>query len=209
MTPLAHFEALWARCSLLSGLHAYLAANAAAVMQPEELLRAEWVARVAALDLYVHELVAQRLLEIFDGTRSATTNYSAIRIANGTLERIRIAATPGDASRAFDLDIRTQLSTLTYQDPEKIADGIRLVSSVELWNAVALHLGATQATKAAAAKSLKTQLSLIVKRRNKIAHEGDLEATAPRVPAVMVQADVVVVAQFIERIVRAIEVVAT
>lgn len=209
MTPIAHFEALWARCSLLSGLHAYLAANAAAVMHPEELLRAEWVARVAALDLYVHELVAQRILEIFEGTRAATPNYSAIRIANGTLDRIRSAATAGDASRAFDLEIRTQLSIVTYQDPERIADGIRLVSSVELWNAIALHLGATQASKAAAAKSLKTQLSLIVKRRNKIAHEGDLEPTAPRVPAAMLQADVVVVAQFIERVVRAIEAVAT
>lgn len=208
MTPIAHFETLWARCSLLSGLHAYLAANAAAVMQPEELLRAEWVARVAALDLYIHELVAQRLLEIFEGTRPPTTNYAALRISNGTLDRIRTSTTPGDAARAFDLDIRTQLSTVTYQDPEKIADGIRLFSTAELWNSVALQLGASQASKTSYAKSLKTQLSLIVKRRNKIAHEGDLEPVAPRVPAAMIQADVLVVSQFIERIVRAIDVVA-
>ena len=208
MTPIAHFEALWARCSLLSGLHAYLAANAAAVMQPEELLRAEWVARVAALDLYIHELVAQRLLEIFEGTRPPTTNYVALRISNGTIDRIRTSTTSGDAARAFDLDIRTQLSTVTYQDPEKIADGIRLFSTVELWNSVALQLGASQATKTSYAKSLKTQLSLIVKRRNKIAHEGDLEPVAPRVPTAMNRADVLVVSQFIEQIVRAIDVVA-
>lgn len=209
MTPLAHFEAVWGRCSLLSGLHAYLAANAAAVMQPEELLRAEWVARVAALDLYVHELVTQRLVEIFEGSRPPTPQYSALKVANGTLDRIRTASTPGDASRAFDLDIRSQLALVTYQDPDKIADGIRLVSPAELWNDVAVHLGATPAAKSAAAKSLKTQLSLIVRRRNKIAHEGDLEPAAPRVPAVILQADVLLVAQFVERIVRAIEVVAT
>ena len=57
--PLAQFEAVWSRCAQLSTLHAYLEKNVSGIMQPDELLRAEWVGRISALDLYIHELVAQ------------------------------------------------------------------------------------------------------------------------------------------------------
>lgn len=69
MKPLAHFESVWARCSQISALHAYLAKNVSAVLSPDELLRAEWVARLSALDLYIHELVAQSMVETFEGVR--------------------------------------------------------------------------------------------------------------------------------------------
>ncbi len=53
----------------------YLEKNTSGVLQPDELLRAEWVARLSALDLYVHELVAQQMLEIFQGRRHVTPAF--------------------------------------------------------------------------------------------------------------------------------------
>ena len=94
---------------------------------------------------------------------------------------------------------------MTYQFPEDIADGIRLVSGIELWNEIALSKGATAATKGALAKSLKKDLSLIVDRRNKIAHEGDLQRFIPRTPWPITRADVTYVAEFIEDLVRTID----
>jgi hypothetical protein len=177
-------------------------------MQPDELLRAEWVARVSALDLYVHELVAQLMLAIFEGRRSASPAYLKFDVSNETVNRIRAATSTSDASAAFDLHVRTYLSRITYQDPEDIADGVRLCSSVELWNEVALKLGATPATKVDEAKSLKKQLSLIVRRRNAIAHEGDLQQSALREPWPISQADLLFVGSQIDRLVRAIDAVA-
>jgi hypothetical protein len=52
--------------------------------------------------------------------------------------RIKHATTPADASAAFDLEVRSNLSRVTYQFPEDIAEGIRLVSGIELWNEIAL-----------------------------------------------------------------------
>ena len=176
-------------------------------MRPDELLRAEWVARVSALDLYIHELVAQRMLAVFDGLRPVSPAYLTFRISNETSGRIRAAASLADASAAFDLEIRDQLSLLTFQEPERIADGVRLFSAVELWNEVALHLGATPAAKSSAAKALKTELSLIVRRRNKIAHEGDLQPNSPREPWPIQQEDLVFVADRVVKIVRAIDAV--
>lgn len=176
-------------------------------MQPDELLRAEWVARVSALDRYTHELVAQAMLAIFEGRRPPSPAYLKFQVSTETLNRIRAAVTTSEASAAFDLHVRTYLSRITYQAPDDIADGVRLCSEIELWNEVALKLGATQATKGDEAKSLKKQLSLVVRRRNIIAHEGDLQQSPLREPWPISRADLAFVEEQIERLVRAIDAV--
>lgn len=207
MKALAQFEAVWRRCDHLSALHAYLARNVSGVLQPDELLRAEWVARVSALDLYVHELVAQSMLAIFEGRRAASPAYLRFKISTETLNRIRAAANTSGASAAFDLYVRDQLSRVTYQHPDDIADGVRLCSEIELWQEVAVKLGATAATKTDQAKSLKLDLSLIVRRRNIIAHEGDLKQSLLREPWPISQSDLMFVGNQIETLVKAIDAV--
>ena len=174
-------------------------------MQPDELLRAEWVARVSALDLYVHELVAQLMLATFNGLRPASPAYSRFQISNETLDRIRGASSKSEAVAAFDLEVRQQLSLITFQDPDKIADGIRLCSKVELWNEVALKFGATAATKVSRAKDLKQDLSLVIRRRNRIAHEGDLQPSPLREPWPITKGDLAFVRTQIEGLVGAID----
>ena len=207
MTPLAQFEAVWSRCAQLATLYAYLEKNTSSIIQPDELLRAEWVARVSALDLYIHELVAQAMVATFEGRRSASPAYLRFQVSTETLNRIRAAATTSDASAAFDLHVRSYLSRITYQAPDDIADGVRLCCEIELWNEVALKLGATEATKSDEAKSLKKQLSLVVRRRNIIAHEGDLQQSPLREPWPISRTDLVFVGDQIERLVRAIDAV--
>lgn len=207
MTPLALFESVWERCAHLTAIHAFLAQNAAAALKVEEILRSEWAARVSALDLFVHELVAQGMGSIFVGNRQTSNGYLRFRISNEALERIRKAPTPADAFASFDLDVREQLSRVTYQFPDDISDGVKLFSDVELWNEVAVSLGATQQQKVALAKQLKADLTIVVRRRNKIVHEGDLLPTAPRVPWPISQADVAAVAALVEKVVRGIDAV--
>jgi hypothetical protein len=205
MTPIAYFAEVWQRCAEIETLHTYLAGKLTPALSADELLRAEWVARVSALDLYVHELVAQNMMKIFDGTRNGCPGFYKFQCSSDTLLRIKHAVTPADASAAFDLEVRSKLSRVTYQFPEDIADGIRLVSGVELWSEIALAKGASAATKGTLAKSLKKDLSLIVERRNKIAHEGDLQRSIPRTPWPVTRADVSYVAGFIENLVRTID----
>jgi hypothetical protein len=40
MKALAHFDAVWTRCALLTTLRAYFVKNASGVLQPDQLLRA-------------------------------------------------------------------------------------------------------------------------------------------------------------------------
>lgn len=207
MLPIDQFKEVWTRCDHLSVIHAFLARNVASALQPNEILRAEWAARVSALDLYVHELVAQRMVAIFEGNLPSCPGFSIFSVPAETMQRIRTAASPTDASAAFDLTVRDQLSRKTFQFPDDISAGVRLCSGIALWSEVALHLGATPQSKDDDAKRIKKELTQVVGRRNKIVHEGDLQPTTPRTPWPISQADVAFVTQFIGVLVHAIDAV--
>ncbi|MEQ8539789.1 MAG: HEPN domain-containing protein [Coleofasciculus sp. D1-CHI-01] len=84
-------------------------------------------------------------------------------ISSGILNRLNNASWLED-------EVRERLSYQSFQQPEKIADAIRLISDKKLWEEVAQKLGRS-------AKDVKQQLSAIVDRRNKIAHEADIDPT--------------------------------
>uniref|UniRef100_A0AAE4GF33 HEPN domain-containing protein n=1 Tax=Herbaspirillum huttiense subsp. nephrolepidis TaxID=3075126 RepID=A0AAE4GF33_9BURK len=189
----------------MNAIYAYVEKQKTSVLRTDELLRAEWVARVSALDLYVHELVAQKMSEIFLNARIAGTSYANFKISIEAVSRIKSASTATDAAAAFDFEVRRQHSFLTFQDPDKIADAIRAISTIELWNEVALKWGASSNTKRDEAKKIKRQLSQIVERRNKIAHEGDLQPVIPRIPWPIDSNSVSEVANFLDRLVATID----
>lgn len=70
----------------------------------------------------------------------------------------------------LDNEIRERHSYLSFQQPDKIADAIKLVSNKKLWKEVGITMGKNE-------KEIKQQLSAIVDRRNKIAHEADINPT--------------------------------
>ena len=84
-------------------------------------------------------------------------------ISSGILNRLNNASWLED-------EVRERLSYQSFQQPEKIADAIRLISDKKLWEEVAQKFGRS-------AKDVKQQLSAIVDRRNKIAHEADIDPT--------------------------------
>ena len=67
-------------------------------------------------------------------------------------------------------EVRERLAYQSFQQPDKIADAIRQISDKKLWDEVATKIGKP-------AKDVKQQLSAIVDRRNKIAHEADIDPT--------------------------------
>ncbi|EAZ92627.1 HEPN domain-containing protein [Crocosphaera chwakensis] len=70
----------------------------------------------------------------------------------------------------LEAEIREALGYQSYQQPDKIADAIRLISDKKLWDEVGNNMNKP-------AKDIKQQLTLIVDRRNKIAHEADIDPT--------------------------------
>ena len=208
MKPIEYFLDAWQRCGELKILHGYLSNQITAALSVNELLRAEWVARISAMDLFVHELVAQNMAEIFQGNRPMCAGFSKFQCSSETIMRIKNAHDPLDAASAFDLEVRTKLSYCTYQFPDDIASGFRFFSDKELWNEIALLRGAPAQAKTSVAKTIKKELSLIIVRRNKIAHEADLEPIVPRRPWSIERSDVDHVESVVEALVRDIDLLA-
>jgi hypothetical protein len=75
-----------------------------------------------------------------------------------------------NATSWLEAEIRERLGYQSFQQAEKVADAVRYVSDKKLWDEVAVKMGKT-------AKELKQQLNSIVDRRNKIAHEADIDPT--------------------------------
>ena len=133
-------------------------------MDLSDILRAELVLSVSALDHYVHEVVRLGMLEAFRDTRPRTSQFLDFRVSLGSaLEGL---ADDGDEAW-IDNQIRIHNGYRSFQTPDNIAGAIRLISAIQLWEQVALNIQMP-------AHEIKERLSLIVDRRNKIAHEADM-----------------------------------
>ena len=82
-------------------------------------------------------------------------------ISNSVVNRLNNASWLED-------EIRERLGYQSFQQADKIADAIRYISDKKLWDEVANKISRP-------AKDIKQQLNSIVDRRNKIAHEADID----------------------------------
>ena len=135
-----------------------------------DIQRAAIVMVVSALDHFVHEKVREGMFEALEGTRARTSAFDSFEVAMSLVLQVK-----GDPANDDWLDdaITKRHGHRPFLKTEDIAGAIRLTSEVQLWNEVANHLGYDSA------QTLKTDIKLIVDRRNKIAHEADLDPTQP------------------------------
>jgi hypothetical protein len=153
----------------LLALYSTLSATTTGVLDLTDILRAALVVAVSAFDHLVHEIARIGMLEIYDNKRPMTDAYRRFPV---TMENVLTgAATPGSV-QWLDDEIRRQHSWISFQQADKVADAIRLVSSKKLWEEIGTILGID-------ARSAKIRLNLIVDRRNKIAHEADMDPSSP------------------------------
>ena len=168
-SALKAFDDSLARARHLHGLHDALVNALTGAVDLSDILRAEVVMAVSALDLYIHEIARLGMLECWAGTRPATESFERFPLPLSTAQSLTNSAF---ALAALDNEIRSKHGYASFQKPEKIAEAVRLFSSVSLWEQVAIHLGTT-------ASDLKSTLGLIIDRRNKIAHEADVDPSFP------------------------------
>lgn len=166
---LSTFRASLQRVRSIHVLHVGLDGKVAAIIDLSDLLRAEIVLAVSALDQFIHELARVGILEVWGGKRSSTQAYSKFPISIDAAKNL--AENVGGHAR-LDTEIRIRHSFLAFQQPDKIADAVRLFSSVELWSGVGALLKTEPST-------VKAKLKLLVERRNKIAHEADIDPSYP------------------------------
>jgi hypothetical protein len=169
LSALEQFHENILRATELGNLVANLVILTKGALDVSDILRAELVQSVSALDHFVHELCRFGMVDVSKGMRPKTDAYLRYQIPISSVE----AALGGQPHETWlGSAVREKHSWLSFQDPEKIANAIRLISSVSLWEEVAKELGSDS-------KTVRTRLELIVDRRNKIAHESDMDPANP------------------------------
>ncbi|MFI0352862.1 hypothetical protein [Actinomadura sp. 9N407] len=142
---------------------------------PEDLYRAAWNQAVSALDHWLHrEIIDRAVTLISDLGRERPAALQRLQMPFETVERMRNAS----MQRIFREHLENELSRVTYQRCLRITEGLRLVltdTPSQLWNKIGADL-------AMAPSDVKTRQDSIIDRRNRIAHEADLDAQGNRTP---------------------------
>ncbi len=193
------------RARNLQVLYGALSSQTTSVLDLSDILRAAIVMASSALDHYVHELVRREMLAIWRGQRQSTNAFLNFRVSLQSTMAVSANQDLGDLDW-LDNEIRTHHSWQSFQHPDRIADAMALVIDISLWQEVGSRMGRDPT-------EVRKQLELVFDRRNKIAHEADLDPTSGKLgPARRWPIDDQLVTEtisFIEKVGETIEYIAT
>jgi len=177
---LAECERHLARARDLAATAASLSAQVTGAVDFSDMYRAAFVQGVSALDTFVHAEVRVRMLNTFELGLPSTQAFERFRLSMASV-RAAIASSNSASTKVnfLEAEIREQHSYLSFQQPNKIAEAVRLVSDVKLWDELAKYLGIDGTKGQTGAQVLRRRLTLIIDRRNTIVHESDIDPTPP------------------------------
>jgi hypothetical protein len=170
-------------CRELNAVYNHLKTGLSFPQDLSDLLRAQIVYSISALDKFIHEVVKKGMVEVFENRRSKTKTFHSFGISLGTLMKIQEVSsiTIPQASEEtpiywFEREIIVKHKSLSFQAPDKISEALSLIWAEEhKWQKI--HLNITQpigSLPSMTENEIKTYLKNIVARRNQIVHEADI-----------------------------------
>lgn len=167
-TPYSSFEKNIESIKMLDNIHKYFS-NQLHAIDLSEILRAELVLIVSAFDCYIHDIVKTGMLEIFKGQRNENKKYNDFSIPLSYVQQIIQAENDTEKSQLIEVAIKKVNCKDSFQSPSSIENSLQLISIKNIWTLIKTELSMEPS-------DIKHKLGLIVNRRNKIAHEADLDS---------------------------------
>jgi len=134
--------------------------------QAEDILRAQFVMIVSALDCFIHDVVRIGMLEIYLEQRNSSKNTEKFPISLTILQQIEKVSDETTKLAFLEKHIETKNSEDSFQSPRNIEYALGLISIDKIWTKLSSEMNRPP-------EDIKSQLALVVDRRNKIAHESD------------------------------------
>lgn len=163
--------------------------------QAEQILRSQFVLIVSAFDTFIHDVVRIGIVQEYQGTRVRSNVLGQFNIPYGDLRNLE-SQPPLMKLPTLDCIIRTINAKDSYQAPKSVEYALNLIGINNLWTQVAPRMGMTST-------NVKNKLSIVVRRRNQIAHESDIEPTTGS-QRILYKTDVDDVISFISDLVNSI-----
>ena len=153
----------------LDGIYQALKNSTTTALDISDILRSELVLAVSSLDHFVHSTVEEGIFEIFQGARTPTKSFHDFHVSMSNVQY----ALKNPANTAWLKDqIHKNIGYQSFQKADKISTVLRLITVKKIWDEVATIMNTNK-------DQIKLKLDLIIDRRNKIAHEADLDPTYP------------------------------
>lgn len=158
------------------------------------MYRAAVVVSVAALDSYVHGVVLDRAVDVVLGRVDPGAGDRKFGLPLPAVRAIATATTDADRELAAKTYVAERLSLDTFQFPDDVGKALAMVGVPRVWSSVF----------GTAAGDVKQTLSLVVRRRNAIAHQCDSSAIDPSTTTEMLDIDAIATTEAVTTTIDAI-----
>jgi hypothetical protein len=165
-----HFEQNIERVKNLGSIYKTINLQTTPVVDLSDILRAQYVLLVSALDHFIHEIVRLGMIEIYNEKRKVTKEFKAFILSIDEKVLFKKAIMEEKNDKWLDYQIRYRNGFKSFQQADKLKEAMLLIIDTDIWEELANILNED-------IKSLKNRLNLIIDRRNQIAHEADIEPT--------------------------------
>ena len=163
-----------------------------------DILRSEYVLIVSAFDCYLHDAVLQGMSDMFSGTRAEGNNFKDFCVPMSTVKQLLATSDISVREDIYNASVKKILSKDSYQSPKSVESALGMVNLMQAWSKIGKEIGMK-------AEDVKTKLGLITLRRNKIAHEADIENLISMKKTRIERTDVEDVINFLNKLVLAID----
>ncbi len=194
--PINQFQQNIESIKVLDAIYAYLNPKVTS-FDLSEILRAEFVLIVSAFDCYIHDIVREGMLEIFEGGKGSNSDFENFSLPFKTVNQLLKATDQPTRKQIIDIAIKEITSKDSYQSPRSIENALGLISVKKIWTLLGKELNRPT-------DDIKHQLNLIINRRNKIAHEADIDRATGLKKAIS-ESDIKLAMEFIESLAKTLD----
>lgn len=159
---ISRFEASISQVDELLAIHDYL--QSFPITEPtDNILRASLTMMVSAIDTSVHELIINAIMfEIKE-------DKSIFKLDNVKIGALAMKESDENTRiRLIESDLRRQFAKESFQSTRQIETSLAQIGITKIWTKLS-------STLRQPAEDIKIKLDLLVRRRNQIVHEGDLD----------------------------------
>lgn len=167
-------------------------------MDLSDLLRSEHVLIVSAFDCYIHDVVLSGMTEMFNESKKECKDFTDFCIPMSTVKLLLATQDSSIREEIYNASVKRILSKDSYQSPKSVEFALGLINLRKVWKNIGDYIGKPT-------EEIKRKLGLIIQRRNKIAHEADIDNFVSMEKTSIDRSDVYDVFSFLGRIVNAIE----
>lgn len=130
------------------------------------LLRAKYVLIISAFDTYMHEIIIDKACDLFFTEKIPPD--SVIELPLNKIQNIMKQESQIEQQQILIAELKRLMSSDSFQSPKSIEYALSLLGIKKPWVSMSEHFGIP-------GKDIHDTLALIVNRRNKIAHESDID----------------------------------